>query len=422
MGEMKKSTKLITPSNFPFLLFLGSSWFHRSQGFDCSCNLPTKRVFGARCNDGVSPTERFRPRLLSQQPVASEAEEGEIIQTGSKPQPSKRKKNKYAKFSRVAGSNSIRQSDNKDPWEMLMEESKHKQKQLQIEKDLMQNKIKFEDIDEISLEDPEDKNDENARTISISLSKGKKKQRKRERNVMIFPDTTQINPYDPTTFGYIELGIIIGAHGVNGLVKIAASTDFASTRLCPTTPTIRHLKPHSRRSPREIKLLEGRPQINDVYILKFEGVGSRDAAMKLKGSVLYARQEDERPQMEDDEYFISELVGLEVYLEDTDEEGANESETKESVGGEFVGVLKGVVLQEDLSGTVGLGYDFLEIALPQRVGTQDQLVLIPFVPQIVPHVDINARCVYINPPNGLLDLAYVRQQKVRIKGFLPPAR
>ena len=52
---------------------------------------------------------------------------------------------------------------------------------------------------------------------------------------------------------------------------------------------------------------------------------------------------------------------------------------------------------------------------------KDELVLIPFVPQIVPRVSIRDRAIFIDPPSGLLDLTYVREEKVRIKGFLPPA-
>jgi DNA-binding MarR family transcriptional regulator len=37
--------------------------------------------------------------------------------------------------------------------------------------------------------------------IQISIE-----EEKRERNKRVFPDTQTIDPYDPTTYGYIELG------------------------------------------------------------------------------------------------------------------------------------------------------------------------------------------------------------------------
>lgn len=47
---------------------------------------------------------------------------------------------------------------------------------------------------------------------------------------------------------------------------------------------------------------------------------------------------------------------------------------------------------------------------------------IPFVPQIVSSVSLDKRMISIVPPKGLLDLSYRREEKVRIKGLLPPAR
>lgn len=71
----------------------------------------------------------------------------------------------------------------------------------------------------------------------------------------------------------------------------------------------------------------------------------------------------------------------------------------------------------------GLGQDLLEVALPSPHGGQSEdLVLIPFVPEIVSSVNLDGKMVSIVPPTGLLDLSYRREEKVRIKGLLPPAR
>jgi 16S rRNA processing protein RimM len=154
-----------------------------------------------------------------------------------------------------------------------------------------------------------------------------------------------------------------------------------------------------------------------------EGVEDRDAAVKLRGSVLYVRDEQVQAEKSDqaeegeEEYLVSDLVGLEVFLQATSD---SEDDPKQ-----FVGTVGGVVFAEDLS-TVpgGAGYDYLELVLP-RGGTEgmasfrDELVLIPLVPQIVTRVDLDAREVYVDPPHGLLDLTYVRKDKMRIKGFLP---
>ena len=321
----------------------------------------------------------------------------------------RKKKNKYAKFSKIAsstnteGDTSSSSGSTKDPWDLLIEESQRKNKKLEMEKAWRQNKIKKQDLQDLLLD--ENDNDTARRT---------KRTNKRKRNSMIFPNATQINPYDPTTFGYIELGTIIGPHGVYGHVKISSTTDFSEKRLCSAKPTVKHLKLPTRRSPREILLLEGKPQIKDLYILKFEGIGTREDALQLKGSVLYAREEEEKPQiMGKDEYFITDLVGLAVFLIENNDDSSSD---------DAIGFVKGIILQEDV-GSVALGYDFLEISLASQQEEHEQLVMIPFVPQIVTNVDTtDKRCIYIDPPEGLLDLTFVRQERVTIKGFLPPAR
>jgi 16S rRNA processing protein RimM len=165
---------------------------------------------------------------------------------------------------------------------------------------------------------------------------------------MIFPNTTNIDPYDPTTFGYIELGTILGPHGVRGEVKLSSTTDFAATKICAEKPTIRHLKLPTQRSPREVLLLQGRAQLKDsMYILKLEGIGTREDAMKLKGSTLYARGEEEKPRMEQDEYMISDLVGLDVFLLNDDDM----DDSLDKLDCYSIGTVNGVVLQEDVTST-----------------------------------------------------------------------
>jgi 16S rRNA processing protein RimM len=232
-----------------------------------------------------------------------------------------------------------------------------------------------------------------------------------------FPDTQTIDPYDPQTFGYVELGSVLGAHGVQGWLKVRTNcktTISGQSRLC--SPGVRHIKPANKRAPRRVILLQGRHRQADEYLVQLDDVHDRDAAQKLRGATLYIREEQQR---EDDlentdktaaddqeEYFVQDLVGLEVFL----------------TGGHFVGTVRGVVFADEFCSVPGLGHDYLELLLPRGVGGtaswKDELVLVPLVPQIVPHVDIAKGEIYLDPPAGLLDLTYIRQQKSRIKGFL----
>ena len=106
-----------------------------------------------------------------------------------------------------------------------------------------------------------------------------------------------------------------------------------------------------------------------------------------------------------------------------DNNETNDPKNGTLVSGKFVGTVGGILLADDMCSIPGLGQDFLKVTLPRgRHGTpsfQDELVLIPMVPAIVPTVDLELGIIYIDPPRGLLDLAYVKQETVRIKGFLP---
>jgi 16S rRNA processing protein RimM len=295
--------------------------------------------------------------------------------------PRRRKQNKYANFSK------IRQET--DPFEELLAESIEKQALLEQQK--------------------ADKQRQRKPTVKVQpLEK------------IEFPDNKKINPYDPATFGYIEVGHVIGAHGVHGWLKITSTTDFPMERLC--TAGIRHLKPPNKRAPRQVILIQGKHRLEDEYLIQLQDVDDRDEASKLRGATLYVRQEEKvlpspsssnpvdtmEAAIAAEEYIVSDLVNVEVL----DQQSNN-----------LVGRVGGVVLAEDMCSVPGLGQDLLEVTLQKgpMASWRDELVLIPFVPQIVPKVDLKEGKLWINPPAGLLDLTYFREERVRLKGFLPPS-
>jgi len=120
--------------------------------------------------------------------------------------------------------------------------------------------------------------------------------------------------------------------------------------------------------------------------------------------------------LDEGEYIVSDLIGLNVFL---DEQVYGDA--KKDL---FVGNIRGVVMGSEICAIPGLGQDLLEVLLPKRKELQrgEEMVLIPFVPQIVSRVDLDLRMVFVKPPAGLLDLSYVREEKVKIKGLLPAAR
>ena len=280
----------------------------------------------------------------------------------------KKKKNKYAKFSKA---DRVKQ----DPFEALVQESEEKIKQLEDRK----NRPKI--------------------TITPSPEASKR---------LEFPNNKNIDPYDPTTFGYVEIGTIIGPHGVHGWTKVQGSTDYPE-RLT-RAGILLHLKPFRKRAPRKVTLASGKLIGQDSFLIQLQGIYNRTEAQKLKGATLYyATQQDTVIREED--MLVSDLVGLEVLLDD------------ETV----VGTVDGIVLAEEMCAIPGLGHDMLEVVVASKeakpkTGVPKDLVLIPLVPEIVPKIDLSEKIIIIDPPAGLLDLTYIRDEKVQIKGLLPPAR
>lgn len=360
----------------------------------------------------------IRQPLYAQEPYTTSKFDSSSLDN-DRPAGRRKKQNKYANLSKA---------DNlsMDPLDAMLVESRTKLSEMYREDSKpLKRRQKLSTIEYTSLEAIDrllDDRDTSGMKSGIDVME--EMEETRERNKRSFPDVQTIDPYDPTTYGYIELGTIIGAHGVHGLMKLASITDFSQHRLCE--PGIRHIKSPNRRSPREVRLLEGRPlrsnssaagsDASPSYLIRLENVNDRDEAMKFRGYALYALEDEKVTNLlKEDEYIVSDLIGLNVFLD----EGADEHSGK---GFEdlFVGNIRGVILGSEMCSIPGLGQDLLEVARPsQLTGKGEELVLIPFVPQIVTRVDLDGRLISIMPPRGLLDLSYRREEKVRIKGLLP---
>lgn len=212
---------------------------------------------------------------------------------------------------------------------------------------------------------------------------------------------SNIVPSDPYTFGYIRIGSIINVHGVKGELKIKFETDFIETRI--KANSVLFVKKPNRLSPRPIKVMSGRKQVDDMYLIFFDGITTRMTAAALKGYEVFVKSSD-HPTLNVDEYLIRDLVGLHCYLTDSLEYP--------------VAIVEGVVPPDELCShaVASLMHSMLEV---RKIGTKE-LSLIPFVPEIVLSVDLISRKIVLNPPKGLLEISYEEKQtKVAIKGFLP---
>lgn len=112
----------------------------------------------------------------------------------------------------------------------------------------------------------------------------------------------------------------------------------------------------------------------DLWVLKFAGIDSIDAAERFRGTELRVPATD-RGKLPDGEYFQSDLIGCALI---------------DKVSGHALGTVVG---WQENGGPL-----LMEVA---RDGRE---VLIPFVTAICQEVDVAARKIVVDVPEGLLDL------------------
>lgn len=162
------------------------------------------------------------------------------------------------------------------------------------------------------------------------------------------------------------IGKVVKSHGVKGEVAVEVLTDEADVRFVvgevlhgrqtgkERNLTVKTVRPHQQR-----------------LLVSFEEVPDRTAADSLRGMKFYAppleRAEDS------DEFYDHELIGLKVLMD-----------------GAVIGDVTGVM---DTPNRKILEVDY-----------HGREVLVPFVMDIVPEVDLDEGLITITPPEGLLDL------------------
>ena len=108
---------------------------------------------------------------------------------------------------------------------------------------------------------------------------------------------------------YLEAGKIVNTHGIRGEVKIMPYCDSPEL-LCEFDRLF------MGKSLKEIYIERSRVQKN-MIICKIEGVDTPEEAEKLRNKMLYMHRDD--LELDEDTYFIQDLIGMTVKNADTDE-------------------------------------------------------------------------------------------------------
>ncbi|CAN1847210.1 Ribosome maturation factor RimM [Linum perenne] len=194
----------------------------------------------------------------------------------------------------------------------------------------------------------------------------------------------------------VEVGYVSSVHGVHGEICLQPSTDFAELRLA--TPGRRWLKQfvYGQEVIKEVELMEGWEKPGKKsWVLTLAGLDTVDEARQLIGSTLLAR-EDDRPELEEGEFYTRDLIGMRVIFKDTSTCIGTVVDVYDSGASEILRVM----LYPSTEAS-----DATEKPVPEETGSvSGRLVWIPFVEAIVPDVDMNKREMWITPPKGLLEL------------------
>jgi len=164
----------------------------------------------------------------------------------------------------------------------------------------------------------------------------------------------------------LVIGRIGRAHGVRGDLFVEPMTDEPDHRYADGTVLM--TSDNTMLTVATSKWHSGR------FVVHFAGVDDRNAAEALRGQTLTIDVDPAELPEDPDEYYDHQLVGLNVALE----------------GGSVIGVIGEVIHLPS--------QDLLSV---KREG--DTEVLIPFVMEFVPEIDLDSKTVTITPPPGLLN-------------------
>ena len=156
------------------------------------------------------------------------------------------------------------------------------------------------------------------------------------------------------------VGRIGRAHGIGGEATVEVRTDEPQLRFA--------IGARVQTDTRGDLTITSHRLHNGTLLLGFAGVTDRNGVEALRDTLLYA-DVDITEQSAPNEYHVMQLIGCQAFLE----------------SGELFGELTDVLNLP--------GQDVLSIA------TAAGEVLIPFVQQLVPHVDVVARKVIVIPPS-----------------------
>lgn len=158
----------------------------------------------------------------------------------------------------------------------------------------------------------------------------------------------------------LNVGRIGRAHGILGEATIEVRTDLAEERFA--------IGAQLETDSHGILTVASARVHNGILLLGFTGIADRNSVEELRDVLLYSEVDIDESGFEEDDYHVLQLIGCQAFL----------------VDGDLLGEVTEVL---NLPGQDVLSFK-----------TENGEVLIPFVHQLVPVVDIKAKRMTVIPP------------------------
>lgn len=157
----------------------------------------------------------------------------------------------------------------------------------------------------------------------------------------------------------VQLAVIGAAHGTRGELRVKTFTGDPMA--------LADYGPLYDVTGRAFEVLDIRPS-KTVVVVRFRGVNDRNMAEALNGTTLFIERSQLPRDLDEDEYYHSDLIGLEVI--DAEGKGYGKVSAMFDFG----------------------GGDLLELSIPGK-----RPMLIPFTLAAVPNVDVKAGHIVVDP-------------------------
>ena len=170
----------------------------------------------------------------------------------------------------------------------------------------------------------------------------------------------------------LRVGRLTKAHGLKGALKLELYTDEPDLRFQPGSQVSLQVPTDSPWFGQQLTVKELR-YYNNHPVVFFDGVDDRTAAESLSRAILWVEYDPETRPSEEDAWFDHQLVGLDILRDDA-----------------VIGQIQRLdhLPAQDL------------IVVATNGGDE---VLLPFVKQFVPEVNIEGGFIRVTPPGGLFE-------------------